>query len=109
MKVLNKTTLNRLCVTLGLCTLIALNSYADDAGASGAAVLSAATTTIRQYVEPAQKLIYAIAAVVALGGAISVFIKMNNEEQDVKKSIMLLIGACVFLVVAATSLPLFFK
>jgi hypothetical protein len=33
---------------------------------------------------------------------------MNNEEQDVKKSIMMLVGACIFLIAAAQALPLFF-
>ena len=35
------------------------------------------------------KLCYAIAGVVAIVGAISVYIAMNNEEQDVKKKIMM--------------------
>ena len=52
--------------------------------------------------------VYAIAGVVAIVGAISVYIKMNNEEQDVKKSIMMIVGACIFLVAAAQALPLFF-
>ena len=33
---------------------------------------------------------------------------MNNEEQDVKKKIMLTVGACIFLIAAANALPLFF-
>ena len=33
---------------------------------------------------------------------------MNNEEQDVKKKIMMIVGACIFLVAAAQALPLFF-
>ena len=33
---------------------------------------------------------------------------VNNEEQDVKKSIMMIVGACIFLVAAAQALPLFF-
>ena len=40
--------------------------------------------------------------------AISVYIAMNNEEQDVKKKIMMVFGACIFLVAAAQALPLFF-
>ena len=51
---------------------------------------------------------YAIAGVVAVVGAISVYIAMNNEEQDVKKKIMMVVGACIFLVAAAQALPLFF-
>lgn len=35
------------------------------------------------------KLCYAIAGVVAVVGAISVYIKMNNEEQDVKNILVL--------------------
>ena len=54
------------------------------------------------------KLCYAIAGVVAVVGAISVYIAMNNEEQDVKKKIMMIVGACIFLVAAAQALPLFF-
>ena len=54
------------------------------------------------------KLCYAIAGIVAVVGAISVYISMNNEEQDVKKKIMLVVGACIFLVAAAQALPLFF-
>ena len=49
-----------------------------------------------------------IAGVVAIVGAISVYIAMNNEEQDVKKKIMMVVGACIFLVAAAQALPLFF-
>ena len=33
---------------------------------------------------------------------------MNNEEQDVKKKIMMTVGACIFLIAAANALPLFF-
>ena len=54
------------------------------------------------------KLCYAIAGVVAIVGAISVYIAMNNEEQDVKKKIMMVVGACIFLIAAAKALPLFF-
>jgi hypothetical protein len=31
---------------------------------------------------------------------------MNNEKQDVKKKIMMVVGACIFLVAAAQALPL---
>ena len=75
---------------------------------SGTSALSTVTTEIAKYVPYAVKLCYAIAGVVAVVGAISVYIKMNNEEQDVKKSIMMLVGACIFLIAAAQALPLFF-
>ena len=66
------------------------------------------TTNIAAYIDPVRKVIYAIAAIVAIGGGISVYVKMNNEEQDVKKSIMMIVGACIFLIAAATALPAFF-
>ena len=40
---------------------------------------------IRKYVPVMVKLCYAIAGVVAIIGAISVYIAMNNEEQDVRR------------------------
>ena len=63
---------------------------------------------IAKYVPIVVKLCYAIAGVVAVVGAISVYIAMNNEEQDFKKKIMMIVGACIFLVAAAQALPLFF-
>ena len=63
---------------------------------------------IVKYVPIMVKLCYAIAGVVAIVGAISVYIAMNNEEQDVKKKIMMVVGACIFLIAAAQALPLFF-
>ena len=75
---------------------------------AGTTALGTVTTEIAKYVPVAVKLCYAIAGVVAVVGAISVYIKMNNKEQDVKKSIMMLVGACIFLIAAAQALPLFF-
>ena len=63
---------------------------------------------IAKYVPVMVKLCYAIAGVVAIVGAISVYIAMNNEEQDVKKKIMMIVGACIFLIAAAQALPMFF-
>ena len=75
---------------------------------AGTTALGTVTTEIAKYVPVVVKLCYAIAGVVAVVGAISVYIKMNNEEQDVKKSIMMIVGACIFLIAAAQALPLFF-
>lgn len=75
---------------------------------AGTTALGTVTTEIAKYIPVVVKLCYAIAGVVAVVGAISVYIKMNNEEQDVKKSIMMIVGACIFLIAAAQALPLFF-
>lgn len=75
---------------------------------SGVKAITQASDSIKKYLPVVTKLIYVIAGIVAVLGAISVYIKMNNEEQDVKKSIMMIVGACIFLIAAAQALPLFF-
>lgn len=75
---------------------------------AGTNALEEVATELVKYVPYVVNLCYALAGVVAIVGAISVYIAMNNEEQDVKKSIMMIIGACVFLIAAAQALPLFF-
>ena len=74
----------------------------------GVTALEGVATTVQNYLGPVRAVIYAIAGVVALVGAVSVYISMQNDEQDVKKKIMMTVGACVFLIAAATALPLFF-
>ena len=88
---------------VGTVTAFAQNAAGDYS--AGTTALGTVTDEIAKYVPYVVKLCYAIAGVV---GAISVYIKMNNEEQDVKKSIMMIVGACIFLVAAAQALPLFF-
>ena len=75
---------------------------------AGTSALTTVAEEIAKYVPIVVKLCYAIAGVVAIIGAISVYIAMNNDEQDVKKKIMMVVGACIFLVAAAQALPLFF-
>ena len=103
----------RFCALVAVCfTFNVATALAQSGGGAGYEAgknaISQASEQIAQYVPIATKLCYAIAGVVAIVGAISVYVKMNNEEQDVKKSIMMIIGACVFLIAAAQALPLFF-
>ncbi len=103
----------RCCVMLMLTMAVGVtHAFAQAASGvgyeAGKNAISEASEQIAQYVPIATKLCYAIAGVVAIVGAISVYVKMNNEEQDVKKSIMMLVGACIFLIAAAQALPLFF-
>ena len=100
----------RLAMMVALFLSVTMTFAQNSAGdySAGTTALGTVTTEIAKYVPVAVKLCYAIAGVVAVVGAISVYIKMNNEEQDVKKSIMMLVGACIFLIAAAQALPLFF-
>ncbi|RZJ62680.1 MAG: DUF4134 domain-containing protein [Hymenobacter sp.] len=67
-----------------------------------------ATTAITGYFDPATLLIYAIAAIVGLVGAVKVFSKWNSGDQDTQKSAMGWFGSCIFLAVVATVLRAFF-
>lgn len=89
-----------------VCPMMAQNTARDYTAGTNA--LSTVAEEIAKYVPIMVKLCYAIAGVVAIVGAISVYIAMNNEEQDVKKKIMMVVGACIFLIAAAQALPLFF-
>ena len=89
---------------LVVCTVAADAQSMD----SGAQAIGKATDALKKYIPVITKLCYVIAGIVAVLGAISVYVKMNNEEQDVKKSIMMIVGACIFFVAAAQALPLFF-
>lgn len=68
-----------------------------------------ATGKIAGYQPSVQRLLYAIAAIIALVGAFNVFHKMTNGDQDVKKTIMLTLGGCIALVCLSATLPEFFK
>jgi hypothetical protein len=56
---------------------------------AGTNALTTVAEEIAKYVPIVVKLCYAIAGVVAIVGAISVYIAMNNEEQDVKNILVL--------------------
>ena len=89
------------------CVCVFADGGTADMG-TGVTALGEVKGALGQYIEPVRALCYALAGIIAIGGAISVYIKMNNEEQDVKKSVMMIVGACIFLIAAATFLPKFF-
>ena len=91
---------------LSINTVLAQNGAGDYS--AGTTALTGVTTEVAKYIPIVVKLCYAIAGIVAVVGAISVYIAMNNEEQDVKKKIMMVVGACIFLIAAAQALPAFF-
>ena len=53
-------------------------------------------------------LLYAIAAIAAIIAALQIYIKINAGEQGVTKSIMMLVGACLFIIGASIVFPAFF-
>ena len=76
-----------LMLLVGCGAAMAQNSAGDYT--AGTTALTQVTEEIAKYVPIVVKLCYAIAGVVAVVGAISVYISMNNEEQDVKNILVL--------------------
>lgn len=76
-----------LMLLVGTGAVMAQNSAGDYS--AGTTALTTVTAEIAKYVPIVVKLCYAIAGVVAVVGAISVYIAMNNEEQDVKNILVL--------------------
>ena len=90
---------NSLAVMLLVGTVACLAQNTAGNYEAGTTALTTVSEEIAKYVPIVVKLCYAIAGV---------YIAMNNEEQDVKKKIMMVVGACIFLIAAAQALPMFF-
>ncbi len=105
-KVFNNRLVQRTIITCGTMAFCVSESMASSKGAGG---FSKATSEISSYQTPVSNLMKAIAAVIVLVGAFNVYFKMQNGDQDVKKTIMLTIGGCVAFIAMSEALPLFFK
>lgn len=93
------------------CATIAYNTmtYAQGKHGAGINALNEATSAFKGYLNPVQNLLYAISAIVALIGCFTIFSKLQNGDQDVKKTIMQVVGGCVAFIAMAQALPAFFK
>lgn len=100
-----KQDLLRFLPAIAMIAFCTLNTFAAG-GVVGA--LDTVASQIGDYVGGVQKLIYAIAAVIAVVGAFNIYHKMTNGDQDVKKTIMLTIGGCIALIALSTALPSIF-
>ena len=85
---------HRAAVIVGMLFFRATIILASSTGAGG---FTRATTEISSYQTPVANLMKAIAAVIVLVGAFNVYFKMQNGDQDVKKTIMLFANKCKFL------------
>ena len=83
----NRMKMAALMLLCGTAVTFAQNAAGDYT--AGTSALSTVTEEIAKYIPYVVKLCYAIAGVVAVVGAISVYIAMNNEEQDVKNILVL--------------------
>ena len=83
----NRMKMAALMLLCGTAATFAQNAAGDYTAGTNA--LATVTEEIAKYIPFVVKLCYAIAGVVAVVGAISVYIAMNNEEQDVKNILVL--------------------
>ena len=84
--------IKRCSMALLLAVLAVTSTYAQNAAGdytAGTTALSTVAEEVAKYIPIVVQLCYAIAGVVAILGAISVYIAMNNEEQDVKNILVL--------------------
>ena len=94
------------CVVAAIALIISTSNVM--AGSKGAG-FTKATQEVSSYQTPVSNLMKAIAAVIVLVGAFNVYFKMQNGDQDVKKTIMLTIGGCIAFIALSEALPLFFQ
>ena len=77
------------CIALLKPVGVFAQSLANTGYDAGTSAMEEVATQIAAYVPYVVNLCYALAGVVAIVGAISVYIAMNNEEQDVKNILVL--------------------
>lgn len=103
-----KTSLFKKTLMLAIVVVCAVSPAFATAGDTMAEQLGGIGNTFAKYVTPVQKIVYALAAICAMIGAFTIYFKMSNGDQDVKKTIMLTVGGCVGLVTLAATLPKLF-
>src|SRR3970282_2424486 len=91
-----------------LSAMVMLKGLGAMAQGDGSAGITEATQMVTSYFDPATQLIYAIGAVVGLIGGVKVYGKFSCGDPDTSKTAASWFGACIFLIVAATILRLFF-
>jgi len=100
------TLFSRLATCMALLLMaVPMMAAGDD---TGAAALNEVGSSFQSMLAPAQTVCNAIAALIALVGALTIMVKLNNGDQDVKKTIMLTLGGCISFVVLARQLPAMF-
>lgn len=78
----------RVAMVAAFLLVFTVSTFAQNTEA-GIKAITTSTDSLKKYVPVVTNLCYALAGIVAIIGAISVYIKMNNEEQDVKNILVL--------------------
>ena len=83
---------------------MAVSSFAD----SGLSGLNDAADGVASYLPYVQGVWYVIAAVIAVAGAMSIYLSMQTNPNQIRKRMMMTVGSCMCFVLMATALPQFF-
>jgi len=100
---LNRKKVITICAAMAILA-IQYSAYAQD-GIEG---INEANTKVRSYFAAGTNLMYAVGAILGLIGAVKVYQKWNNGDQDTGKVAAAWFGSCIFLVVVATVIQSFF-
>lgn len=101
---INKKKLVGNALTLALALFMTAPMYAGSSSA-----ISNAAQEIGKWKTQVQTLIYAIAGLVAFIGALRIYNKWQNGDQDINKELMGFGGACLFLFLVPSFIGAFFK
>ena len=106
------TKLRRLCALLtGFTPMLSLTMSAKCGGvdyswgSDALAMMHDYVVTMMLYV---LYIAYAVAGIVVVVASLQIYIKMNTGEEGIVKQIMMVVGACIFLISAAIVLPAMF-
>jgi len=105
MKSKRKSALTALCFALPLSALAKSGGVNYSWGANALATMHDYVVTMMLYV---LYICYAVAAVFVVVSAFQIYVKMNAGEDGILKSIMTLVGACLFIIGASIVFPAFF-
>ncbi len=97
-----------LCLRLGLTVALVITATYVTYAQGGTAGIQAADTEIRRYFGVGTQLMYGVGAILGLIGAVKVYSKWNQGDQDTSKVAASWFGSCIFLVVVATVIKGFF-
>ena len=95
-------------LSLSVCSLFADVSNGAPNYSYGAQGLAEMTTTLLASIGYVVALLYAIASLLAIYNATVIYIKLQMGEEGFAKSVVMLIGAILFLIAATTVMPAFF-
>lgn len=77
-------------------------------GADALALMHDYVVTMMLYVLYLLYAIAAIVAIVAIYASLQIYIKMNTREEGITREIMMVVGACLFIIGASIVFPAFF-